>query len=82
MERKRLWQFMLPENADYEEGFNIDLLAEYRLTGGEIELVIKNTGYKVAVREESLFTMVDFMEEIDRELSSSFDGSKSMGFRL
>ncbi len=82
LERKRLWQFMLPENADYEEGFNIDLLAEYRLTGGEIELVIKNTAYKVAVREESLFTMVDFMEEIDRELSSSFDGSKSMGFRL
>jgi len=81
-DRKRLWQFMLPENADYEEGFDIDKLAEYELTGGEINLVIKNTAYKVAIREESLFTMKDFLEEIERELSSSFDGSKSVGFKI
>jgi len=81
-DRKRLWQFMLPENADYEEGFDIDKLAEFKLTGGEINLVIKNTAYKVAIREESLFTMRDFLEEIERELSSRFDSSKSVGFKI
>jgi len=81
-DRKRLWQFMLPENADYEEGFDIDKLAEFKLTGGEINLIIKNTAYKVAIREESLFTMRDFLEEIERELSSRFDSSKSVGFKI
>jgi len=81
-DRKRLWQFMLPENADYEEGFSIDRLADYELTGGEINLVIKNTAYKVATRKESLFMMSDFLEEIERELNSRFDSSKSMGFKI
>ncbi len=73
---------MLPENADYEEGFSIDRLADYELTGGEINLVIKNTAYKVATRKESLFMMSDFLEEIERELNSRFDSSKSMGFKI
>ncbi|MEA3490442.1 MAG: ATP-binding protein [Campylobacterota bacterium] len=81
-QRLRLWQYMLPENADYEEGFNIEELAKHDLTGGQINLVIKNTAYSVAVREESLFMMQDFIEEISRELGSSFDSSKSMGFRV
>jgi hypothetical protein len=77
-----LWQFMLPENADYEEGFDIAALTGYELTGGQINLIIKNTAYKVAVREESVFTVQDFLEEIEKELGSSFDGSKSMGFKV
>lgn len=81
-QRLRLWQFMLPENADYEEGFDISLLTRYELTGGQINLIIKNTAYKVAVREESVFTMQDFVEEIEKEMGSSFDGSKSMGFKV
>jgi len=81
-QRLRLWQFMLPENADYEEGFSVETLAKYELTGGQINLIIKNTAYKVAVREESVFTNKDFLEEIEKELGSSFEGSKSMGFRV
>ena len=81
-QRLRLWQFMLPEGADYEEGFDITLLTRYELTGGQINLIIKNTAYKVAVREESVFVMQDFIEEIEKELGSSFDGSKSMGFKI
>ncbi len=81
-ERVRLWQIMLPENADYEENFTIDELAKYELTGGQINLIIKNTAYKVAVREESLFTMRDFLEEIEKELGSSFDRDISMGFKI
>jgi len=81
-QRLRLWQFMLPEKADYEEGFDISLLTRYELTGGQINLIIKNTAYKVAVREESVFTMQDFVEEIEKEMGSSFEGSKSMGFKV
>ncbi|NKQ41437.1 MAG: ATP-binding protein [Sulfurovum sp.] len=81
-QRLRLWQFMLPENADYEEGFDILALAKYELTGGQINLVIKNTAYKVAMRDESVFTMKDFIEEIEKEMGSSFDGAKSMGFKI
>ncbi|MEA3419887.1 MAG: ATP-binding protein [Campylobacterota bacterium] len=80
--RLRLWQYMLPENADYEEGFEISELAKHELTGGQINLVIKNTAYRVAVKEESLFMMQDFIEEISKEQGSSFDSTKSMGFKV
>jgi len=81
-QRLMLWQFMLPENADYEEGFDMEGLTGYELTGGQINLIIKNTAYRVAVREESVFTLQDFLEEIEKELGSSFDSSKSMGFKV
>jgi AAA+ superfamily predicted ATPase len=81
-QRLRLWQFMLPENADYTEDFDVQALSKYELTGGQINLIIKNTAYKVAVREESIFGNEDFLEEIEKELGSSFEGSKSMGFKV
>jgi len=81
-QRLRLWQFMLPENADYTEDFDMTELAKYDLTGGQINLIIKNTAYKVAVRDESVFGNQDFLEEIEKELGSSFDGAKSMGFKV
>jgi len=80
--RIRLWQIMLPEKADYEPRFDIERLAEMPLTGGQIEMVIRNAAYKVAVREESIFCMADFESEISSELGSSFDTDKSMGFRV
>ncbi len=81
-QRRRLWQLMLPENADYEEGFDIEQLASAPLSGGQIELVIRNTAFKVAIKDESIFTMQDFQEEISKEMGSSFDGEKSMGFKI
>ncbi len=81
-QRRRLWQLMLPEKADYEAGFDVAKLAEAALTGGQIELIIHNTAFKVAVREESIFTMEDFRQELAKELGSSFDGETSMGFRV
>jgi len=81
-QRLRLWQFMLPEKADYTEDFDVEALSKYDLTGGQINLIIKNTAYKVAVRDESLFGNQDFLEEIEKELGSSFDGAKSMGFKV
>jgi len=81
-QRVRLWQFMLPENADYEEGFDINRLSKYELTGGQINLIIKNSAYKVAMREESIFELKDFIDEIKRELGSSFGSDINMGFKV
>ncbi len=81
-QRLRLWQFMLPENADFDEGFDLGALAQYELTGGQIQLIVKNTAYKVAIREESLFGTQDFIEEIEKELGGSFEGKVSMGFKV
>lgn len=81
-QRLRLWQFMLPEGADYTEDFDMKELSRHELTGGQINLIIKNTAYKVAVRDESVFENKDFLEEIEKELGSSFEGAKSMGFKV
>ena len=80
LQRKALWALMLPENAPYEEGFEPDVLAKYPLTGGQINLVIKNTAYTVATREEAIFKMSDFVAEIEKERMGNFDSDKSMGF--
>jgi SpoVK/Ycf46/Vps4 family AAA+-type ATPase len=82
-QRKRLWHFMLPENADYDEKLDVAELSKHDLTGGQIDLIIRNTAYKVAVRDESVFTLEDFLEEIEKELGSSFESDgKSMGFKV
>lgn len=80
LQRVELWKKMLPVDAPYEEGFDIQALSKYSLTGGQINLIVKNTAYKVAVREEAIFTQKDFIEEILKEKDANFDGEKSMGF--
>jgi ATP-dependent 26S proteasome regulatory subunit len=71
---------MLPNNASYEENFEIDRLAHYELSGGQIEVIIKNCALAVAVKDEPIFTMKDFEDAIKRELSGAFGESKTMGF--
>lgn len=79
-QRALLWERMLPQNAPYEEGFDTQTLSQYSLTGGQINLIIKNTAYAVATAEEPLFTMDAFKSEIAKERSGNFDDDKSMGF--
>ena len=79
-QRLELWNKMLPKSAPYEDNFDIVKLSEYSLTGGQINLIVKNTAYKVAVREEPLFRLQDFIDEIKREKDANFDSEKSMGF--
>ncbi len=80
VQRKELWELMLPVEAPYEKEFDIDELATFSLTGGQINLIVKNTAYKVAVKKEALFTTKDFLDEINREKDGNFDSEKSMGF--
>ncbi|SFV53406.1 Cell division protein FtsH [hydrothermal vent metagenome] len=79
-QRVALWEKMLPKDAPYEDGFDATQLAEYSLTGGQINLIVKNTAYRVAVREQPLFRVADFIEEIRKEKDANFDSEKSMGF--
>ena len=80
VQRKKLWTIMLPENAPYEEGFDIEELTKFDLSGGQINLIIKNCAYAVATQKEPLFTMNVFKEEIEKEKKGNFDSEKSMGF--
>ncbi len=80
-QRLQLWKKLLPENAPFSDDFDIEKLADYTLTGGQINLIVKNTAYRVAVKEEPLFTTEDFIAEIKKEQGGSFEQeSKSMGF--
>ncbi|MBL0707934.1 MAG: ATP-binding protein [Sulfurimonas sp.] len=79
-QRVELWEKMLPLNAPYDNEFDIKKLASYPLTGGQINIIIKNTAYKVAVTPEPLFTVSEFIAEIKKEKDANFDNEKSMGF--
>ena len=79
-ERMELWKKMLPKRAQYEKEFDISHLAKYDLTGGQISVIIKNTALKVAIKENPVFSISDFIPMIQREKSGTFGESKSMGF--
>jgi len=79
-QRVELWKKLLPENATYEEGLDIEKLASYPLTGGQIKVVLKNTALKVAAKAKPLFTFEDFKLSIDRETKGAFGDAKSVGF--
>ncbi|MDD2448774.1 MAG: ATP-binding protein [Sulfurimonas sp.] len=79
-QRLSLWKKMLPKNAPYAENFDVVELSKYSLTGGQINLIVKNTAYKIAVMPEPIFSVEAFISEIRREKDASFDGEKSMGF--
>ncbi len=70
----------LPENALYEENFDIEKLAKFPLTGGQIKMVIKNVALNTAVKDEPIFTMKEFETVMRRELNSAFGEKGSMGF--
>jgi len=79
-ERVKLWKKKLPKNADFEDGFDIKKLAKYELTGAQIELIVKNTALKVAMRKKPIFCLKDFEEEIKNEKINAFDVEKEVGF--
>lgn len=79
-QRLILFSKNLPKHAIYEENFNIDELAKFPLTGGQIKTVIKNTALSVAVMDDPVFTIKEFIFVIKREISGSFGDNSSMGF--
>lgn len=77
--RLQIWKNSMPKNAilayiDFEK------LANYNLSGAQIIMVIKNTALKVATTDDGIFHMQDFISFIEKELNSSFDNKKIVGF--
>ncbi|MDX1808500.1 MAG: ATP-binding protein [Sulfurospirillaceae bacterium] len=79
-QRLELWRKMLPENALYSADFTIEKLATYPLTGGQIKVVLKNTALSVAIKDEPIFSIEDFINSIERETKGAFGEAKTMGF--
>ncbi|EAL4104676.1 ATP-binding protein [Campylobacter jejuni] len=79
-DRLKIWEKFLPKKALFEKDFNINILSNYELNGAQILMVVKNTALKVAVSQDGVFKMQDFIESIQKELNSSFDKSKIVGF--
>ncbi len=81
-QRVLLWKKMLPNNTQYEEAFDINVLAKHKLSGGQIEVIVKNTALSVAIKKSPVFHMEDFKIAINRELNGAFGENKTMGFSL
>ncbi|HDZ4961779.1 TPA: ATP-binding protein [Campylobacter jejuni] len=79
-DRLKIWEKFLPKKALFEKDFNINILSNYELSGAQILMVVKNAALKVAVSQDGVFKMQDFIESIQKELNSSFDKSKIVGF--
>ncbi|EAL3832870.1 ATP-binding protein, partial [Campylobacter upsaliensis] len=72
-DRLKMWEKFLPQNADFEEAFELETLAKYELSGAQILMVVKNTALKTAISKDGIFTMRAFLESIQKELEGSFD---------
>ncbi|EBF5626830.1 ATP-binding protein [Campylobacter jejuni] len=79
-DRLKIWEKFLPKKALFEKDFDINILSNYELSGAQILMVVKNTALKVAVSQDGVFKLQDFIESIQKELNSSFDKSKIVGF--
>ncbi|EAI7772334.1 ATP-binding protein [Campylobacter jejuni] len=79
-DRLKIWEKFLPKKALFEKDFDINILSNYELSGAQILMVVKNTALKVAVSKDGVFKMQDFIESIQKEINSSFDKSKIVGF--
>lgn len=79
-DRVEIWQRALPKNASFDDEFSIENVANYDLSGAQIIMVVKNTALKAAISKDGVFKMKDFLECIQKELNSSFDNAKIVGF--
>jgi SpoVK/Ycf46/Vps4 family AAA+-type ATPase len=79
-QRVDLWEKLLPEKLPLDSEFDINVLAKHELTGGQIEMVIKNTAFKIAVNDEPIFTVKAFEEQIEKEKKGQFDSENKVGF--
>ncbi|AJC93329.1 ATPase, AAA family [Campylobacter subantarcticus LMG 24377] len=80
-QRLMIWQKALPKNAIFDDAFNLANLASYELSGAQIVMVVKNTALKAAISKDGVFKMSDFLQTIEKEIESSFDKNKVVGFK-
>lgn len=79
-DRLKMWEKFLPKNATFDKDFNVKTLARYELSGAQILMIVKNTALKAAVSKDGVWRLQDFLDSINKELDSSFDKNKILGF--
>ena len=79
-QRELLWKKLIPSKLPLEDNFDYKKLISYNLTGGQIELIIKNTAYRVAGDNLLVFNESVFIEEINKEINNKFDNESKVGF--
>jgi len=79
-QRAELWKLAIPESLPKKEEFDYEKLSKFELSGGQIEMIVKNTAYKLATEDEPLFKTEDFVEQIEREKKNNFDKETKVGF--
>lgn len=83
-ERVEIFKKLIPPEAPLHEDVNIERLAAYELTGGQIKNVLLNAARRaVKLAGERGFeriTMEDFEKAIERELKKREEGDKKIGF--
>jgi SpoVK/Ycf46/Vps4 family AAA+-type ATPase len=79
-QRKKLWESMLPITLPVKIPIDTEKLSSFDLTGGQIEMIIKNTAYKIAVSDEPIFSTESFIEQIEKEKKNMFDKEHKVGF--
>ncbi|MCV3424320.1 MULTISPECIES: ATP-binding protein [unclassified Campylobacter] len=80
-QRLMIWQKAIPKNAKFDDNFDLKNLALYDLSGAQIAMVVKNTALKAAISKDGVFKMSDFLHTIEKEIESSFDKNKIVGFK-
>lgn len=80
-QRLMIWQKALPKNAKFDDSFDLKILASYELSGAQIVMVVKNTALKAAISKDGVFKISDFLQTIEKEMESSFDKNKIVGFK-
>ncbi|MCW0226944.1 ATP-binding protein [Campylobacter lari] len=80
-QRLMIWQKALPKNAKFDDSFDLKKLASHELSGAQIVMVVKNTALKAAISKDGIFKMSDFLHTIEKEIESSFDKNKIVGFK-
>ncbi|EAK3364347.1 ATP-binding protein [Campylobacter lari] len=80
-QRLMIWQKALPKNAKFDDSFDLKNLASHELSGAQIVMVVKNTALKAAISKDGVFKMSDFLHTIEKEIESSFDKNKIVGFK-
>lgn len=84
IERVKLWKLFLPKSIPGSDKIDIDALAEkYNLTGGQINVIVRNSATAAAARPRNRRLMQsDIIKYCDLELGNKFDKStKQIGFK-
>jgi len=79
-QRKLIWEMKIGKKLPLDKSFNFNELSSLEVTGGQIDIAVKNTVYDNAVHRKMNFETSDFINFTKKEMSSSFNSNNKIGF--